>query len=173
MTCVWKHVKILKIKECILLIYDVKIEACVEQERAIGMLQAMVMPSVIAQQFWCHARMIEHLRNGFPQTGTTSDYARSWRHRVMMWRQDRDNCRSKLLYHFCLVTVTARTTPVTHDPRISTQAVTNRLLELGEWHLYIIYMRPLRRFFFSLVYWLSVAWVAQWVEHVDIALLIF
>ena len=34
----------------------------VEREKATRMLQANVTPSVIAQQFRCHARMIEGLR---------------------------------------------------------------------------------------------------------------
>ena len=37
----------------------------VECEKAIGMLQANVTPSMIAQQFRCHARMIERLRKRF------------------------------------------------------------------------------------------------------------
>ena len=34
----------------------------VEREKAIRMLQANVTPSMVAQQFRCHARMIERLR---------------------------------------------------------------------------------------------------------------
>ena len=37
----------------------------VESEKAIRMLQANVTPTVIAQQFRCHARMIERLRRRF------------------------------------------------------------------------------------------------------------
>ena len=37
----------------------------VEPEKAIRILQANVTPSVIAQQFRCHARMIERLRKRF------------------------------------------------------------------------------------------------------------
>ena len=37
----------------------------VEREKAIRMLQANVTPSVIAQQFRCHARMIERLKKRF------------------------------------------------------------------------------------------------------------
>ena len=37
----------------------------VERERAIRMLQANVTPSVKAQQFRCHAMIIEHLRKRF------------------------------------------------------------------------------------------------------------
>ena len=37
----------------------------VERERVIRMLQANGMPSVIAQQFRCHARMIGRLRKHF------------------------------------------------------------------------------------------------------------
>ena len=45
----------------------------IEHERAIGMLQANMASSVIAQQFRCHVGTIERLRNYFRQTGTTSD----------------------------------------------------------------------------------------------------
>ena len=37
----------------------------VEREKAIRMLQANVTPSVKAQQFRCHARMIERLKKRF------------------------------------------------------------------------------------------------------------
>ena len=37
----------------------------VECEQAIRMLQANVTPSVIGQQYRCHARMIERLRKRF------------------------------------------------------------------------------------------------------------
>ena len=36
-----------------------------EREKAIRMLQANVTRSVIPQQFLCHARLIERLRNRF------------------------------------------------------------------------------------------------------------
>ena len=39
--------------------------AHVEPEKAIRKLQANVTPSVIAQQFQCHVRMIERLRKRF------------------------------------------------------------------------------------------------------------
>ena len=44
----------------------------VEREKAIRMLHAKVTPWVIAQQFRCHARMIERLKK---QIGTMSDHA--------------------------------------------------------------------------------------------------
>ena len=37
----------------------------VELDSAIGMLQAKVKPSVIAQQFQCHFMTMEHLMNRF------------------------------------------------------------------------------------------------------------
>ena len=37
----------------------------VEHKKAMIMLQANVTPSVIAQQFRCHARMIERLRKRY------------------------------------------------------------------------------------------------------------
>ena len=104
----------------------------VEYERAKGMLQANVTPLVIAQQFLCNSRTIERLRNRLPQTGTTSDYAHSRRNREMTRCQDRDELRSQRLNHFRWVRVTVRTYPVTRNPRISPQTVTNLLLEIGK-----------------------------------------
>ena len=62
--------------------------AHVERERAIGMVQANVTPSVAAKQFRCHVRMIGRLKNRFQQTGTTSDRPRPGRPRVLTRRQD-------------------------------------------------------------------------------------
>ena len=45
----------------------------VERERALGILQANVTPSVAAKQFRCHVRTIGRLENRFQQTWTTSD----------------------------------------------------------------------------------------------------
>ena len=59
----------------------------VERERAIGMLQANVTPSVVAKQFECHVRTIGRLKNRFQQTWTTS--VRPGRHRVLTQRQVR------------------------------------------------------------------------------------
>ena len=113
------------------------------------MLQANVTPSLIPQQFRCHARMNESLRKRFWRIGTMSDRGRSIRHRVMTRRQDRQNRRSQLLNHFRPVTVTARAIPQTHNPRISALTVTKYLREIGDRPLYMFYMR---RFFFGLVY---------------------
>ena len=48
----------------------------IEHKGVIGMLQAYMDASVITQQFRCHVRTIERLRNRFRQTGTTSDRPR-------------------------------------------------------------------------------------------------
>ena len=55
-------------------------------DRKMGMLQANVTPSVIAQQFRCHGRIIERLRKFLRKIGTMSDRARLMRHRVMTRR---------------------------------------------------------------------------------------
>ena len=49
----------------------------VEREKAIRMLQANVTPSAIAQQFRCHAKMVERLKKRFRQIGTMSDHTHS------------------------------------------------------------------------------------------------
>ena len=46
----------------------------------------------------------------------------------------------------------ARTTLGTHNPRISAQTVTHRLLDICEKQKHIQYMYYMRRFFFGLVY---------------------
>ena len=60
-----EHILNLKIKDCMMLIYDTKRWTHVYHERAIRMLQANVMPGTIAQQLQCFERTIKHLRNRF------------------------------------------------------------------------------------------------------------
>ena len=60
-----------------------------EGKGAIGILQAKVKPFVIAQQFRCHARMIECLRKRFWHIGTLPDHAHSGHHGIMTRGQDR------------------------------------------------------------------------------------
>ena len=103
----------------------------VKRERAIGMLHATVTPSVVAKQFRCHVRMIGRLKNHFQQTWTTSDRPFPGRPRVLTRRQDRDIQTSHLRNRFHLETVTARTYPGNHNPRISAKTVINRLQEIS------------------------------------------
>ena len=98
-----------------------------KRERAIGMLHATVTPSVVAKQFRCHDRMIGRLKNRL----TTSDRPRPGRPRVLTRRQNRDIQTSHLRNRFHLETVTARTYPRNHNPRISAQTVINRLQEIS------------------------------------------
>ena len=74
----------------------------VERERAKGMLQSNVTPSVAAKQFRCHVRTIGRLMNRFQQTWTTSDRPRPGRPRVLTRRQDRDIRTSHLCNRFYL-----------------------------------------------------------------------
>ena len=55
----------------------------VERENVIRMLPANVTPSVIAQQFRWHARMIGRLKKRFWKIGAMSDRLHSWRHRLI------------------------------------------------------------------------------------------
>ena len=87
--------------------------------------------SVIAQQFRCHVRTIERLLNHFRQTGTTSDGPGTGCPRVTTQHQDRHIRTTHLRNRFIPATVTARTTPGTHNQRISDQTVRNRLREVG------------------------------------------
>ena len=101
-----------------------------KRERAKGILHATVTPLVVAKQFRCHVRMIERLKNRFQQNWTTSDRPRPGLPRVLTRRQDRDIQTSHLRNRFYLETVTARTYPGNHNPRISAQTVINRLQEI-------------------------------------------
>ena len=69
-----------------------------------------------------------------------SERVHSCLHRLMMRPQDRLKRRFKRLNQFRLVTTIASTTPGTHNPRISTQPVTNPLLEIGERPPYTMYV---------------------------------
>ena len=61
--------------------------AHVEHERAIGMLQANMMPIIVAKQFRWYVRTIRRLKNRFQQIGT-SHRPRPGRLRVSTRRQD-------------------------------------------------------------------------------------
>ena len=90
------------------------------------MLYATLTPSVVIKLFRCHVRTIGRLKNRFQQTWTTSDHPRQGRPRVLTRRQDRDIQTSHLRNRFHLYTVTPRTYPGNHNPRISGQTVRNR-----------------------------------------------
>ena len=99
--------------------------AHVERERAIGMLQANVMPLIVAKQFRCHVRMLGRLKNRFRQSGTTSHRLRLGRRRVSTQVQDRDIQTSHFCNRFYLESVTARTSQGAHSPKIKAQTVRN------------------------------------------------
>ena len=87
--------------------------------------------SVLAPQFRCQIRTIERLRDRFRQTGTTSDRLRLGRPRVTTRRQSRNVRASHQRNRYRPVTVTARRTQETHNPRFSAQTVRNRMREIG------------------------------------------
>ena len=102
----------------------------VGRERALGMLQANVTPSVAAKQFRCHVRTIGRLKNHFQQTWTTLDRPSPGRPCMLTRRQDRDIRASHLRNQFHLETVTARSSLGTYNPRICAPTVRNRLREI-------------------------------------------
>ena len=69
--------------------------------------------------------------NRFRQTRTTSDRPCPERPRVTTRRQDRHIRTTNLHNRFIPATVTARTTPGTHNQRISDQTVRKRSREIG------------------------------------------
>ena len=104
--------------------------AHVERERAIGMLQDNMTPSVVAKQFQCHVRTIGRLKNRFRQIGTMSHRPRPERRCVSMRRQDRDIQTSHLCNRFHLESVTAKTSQGTHCPKIRAQTVRESFREI-------------------------------------------
>ena len=74
---------------------------------------------------------IRNLRQRFQATGRTKDVLRSWRPRVMAPSQDRYIMNTQLRNRFQTVTATAANAPCTHDNRISSQTLHNRLREGG------------------------------------------
>ena len=50
----------------------------IEREKAISMLQSNMVSLVIAQQFQCHVRTLERLRNRCRQTGTYVVLTSNW-----------------------------------------------------------------------------------------------
>ena len=60
--------------------------------------------------------------------------------------------RFHLVNQFCPVTVTARTTTGTHNLRFRAQTVTNRLREIGERPLYMIYVLYVAFLFWPRIY---------------------
>ena len=99
------------------------------RERAVGMLEAGALIEDVAAQVGSSVQAIRSLRRRFVQTGSTEDLPRSGRPRVTTPAQDRYILNQHLRNHFLTATATASVTPGTHNPRISTQTVQNRLAE--------------------------------------------
>ena len=99
----------------------------IERQRAIGMLQAGMRPSHVAQHFNVSPSTIGDLRLRLAQTGTVADRPRTGRPRVTTPQQDRQIRLAHLRNRLRPATWTANTTPGRHNQRISAQTVRNRL----------------------------------------------
>ena len=102
-----------------------------QHKAAVQMLLRGTSQAVIARNFQVSKSTITLLYQRLRQTGTTNDRPRSGRPRVTKRRQDRYMCLSHLRYRFRTAVETAQVTPGTHNNRISTDTVRNRLREFG------------------------------------------
>ena len=102
-----------------------------ERERAVGMFQAGMTQTEIANRFNCSRLKIYRLLVRVRATGTTSDRRRSGRPRETTLRQDRHITLIHLRNRFVTAVDTARRTPGIRNNRISDQTVRNRLRQSG------------------------------------------
>ena len=97
------------------------------RERATTCLNAVMTMNVVAMKTGCTTRAFRYLRQRFQATGLTEDRPRSGRPRVTTRSLDRYIRNSHLRNRFQAATATAVNTHGTHNNRISTQTVHNRL----------------------------------------------
>ena len=102
-----------------------------ERERAVGIFQAGMTQTEIANHFNCSRMTIYRLLVRVRATGTTSDRRRSGRPRETTLRQDRHITLIHLRNRFVTVVDTARRSPRIRNNRISDQTVRNRLRQSG------------------------------------------
>ena len=95
------------------------------------MVQAGMRQIEVANHFGCSKLRITRLISRLRQTGSTSDRSRSGRPRETTLRQDRHIRLIHLWDRFVPATVIAKQTQRKHNPRISAQAVRNRLKAAG------------------------------------------
>ena len=97
-----------------------------ERERAVGMFQAGMTQTKIANHFICARMTIYTLLVRVRATGTTSDRRRSGKPRETTLRQNRYITLIHLRNRFVTAVDTARRTPGIRNNRISDQTVRNR-----------------------------------------------
>jgi transposase len=102
-----------------------------EREGAVGMFQAGMTHTDIANHFNCSRMTIYRLLVRVRATGTTSDRRRSGRPRETTLRQDRHITLIHLRNRFVTAVDTGRRTPGIRNNRISDQTVRNRLRQSG------------------------------------------
>ena len=101
------------------------------REPALGMLQEGMRIAKVARAINCDVFTVRHLRQRYRETGRTADCPCSGRPRVTAPAQDRYMRTSHLQDRYRMATTTARVTPGTHNPSISSQTVRKRLREAG------------------------------------------
>ena len=109
---------------------SIKIKGHKQRERAVGMFQAGMTQTEIANHFNCSRMTIYILLIRVRATGT-SDRRRSGRPRETTLRQDRHITLIHLRNRFVTAVDTARRTPGIRNNRISDQTVRNRLRQSG------------------------------------------
>ena len=100
-------------------------------EGAVGIFQAGMTQTELANHFNCSRMTIYRLLVRVRATGTTSDCRRSGRPRETTLRQDRHITLIHLHNRFVTVVDTARRSPRIRNNRISDQTVRNRLRQSG------------------------------------------
>ena len=94
---------------------------------ALGMIQANMNYSQVARHFGCSRTAIRKLVERHAETGSVDDRPRPGRERVTTPEQDRYIRLLHLRNRFRSASRTARETPGTHNPRISSPTVRRRL----------------------------------------------
>lgn len=103
----------------------------IQRNMAAQMLLQGSSQAVVARNFQASRSTISRLYQRLWQTGTTNDQPRSGRLRVTSRRQDRFSRLTHLRNRFCSAIETAENIPGTHNSRISSDTVRNRLREFG------------------------------------------
>ena len=124
-------IKGLKISMIVSISFDTETMSCLnpqQREQAIGRLHAGQPARVIANDFNCNVRTIEHLRVRYNATNSTNDRPHCDRSQVTTARQNRLMVRQHLRNRFTRATETARQTVGTHQRPISADTDRHRLV---------------------------------------------
>ena len=103
----------------------------VQRGQAIALLMQGQRQQQVARHFGMHVSTIERLVRHLRETGRVADRPRSGRPRMMSQCQDRAICLAHLCNRHLTATETAVNTVGSHNRRIHSKTVRNRLREFG------------------------------------------